>query len=220
MTSNLRTEQGYARSRIVHSGVALIAAAAIAGALVPGTGASQEYKTGPQIYGIPKPEPVKAKKIDVDVVDLQAQMLVNELRKGSPAAVDYADRAYGALIFPDIQTESRLLLGETNALGVLYVKDSLGNFQKHGHYQGRRNSLGFGIGEGSSSRIFMFMTQEALQEFLAGEISATYMRVDPVTGEVSGETDADIAAFITNVAGDTSDLSFKGLFIAPVEITY
>lgn len=85
---------------------------------------------------------------------------------------------------------------------------------------GRRNSLGFGIGESSSSRIFMFMTEDALREFLAGEITATYMRVDPVTGEVSGETDADIAAVITNVAGDVSDLSFKGLFIAPVEVTY
>ena len=218
MTSKPRTEQCGVRSRIVRSGVALIAAAAIGGALVPGTGASQEYKTGAQIYGIPKAQPVKAKKIDIEVVDVQAQALVDQLRAGSPTAVDYAERAYGALIFPDIETESRLVLGETNALGVLYVKDSVGDFQKHGYYQGRRNSLGFGIGESSSSRIFMFMTEEALKEFLEGEISATYMRVDPETGEVSGEADADIAAFITNVEGDESDLSFKGLFIAPVEI--
>jgi lipid-binding SYLF domain-containing protein len=214
MISNPRTEQ----RGVLRSGVALIAAAAIAGALVPGTGASQEYKTGAQIYGMPKSEPVRAKKIDIEVVDVQAQALVDQLRAGSPTAVDYADRAYGALIFPDIETESRLVLGETNALGVLYVKDSAGDFQKHGYYQGRRNSLGFGIGESSSSRIFMFMTEEALREFLEGEISATYMRVDAETGEVSGETDADIAAFITNVDGDLSDLSFKGLFIAPVEI--
>ena len=51
-------------------------------------------------------------------------------------------------------------------------------------------------------------------------MAPTWLRVDPATGEVSGETDADIAAFITNVEGDESDLSFKGLFIAPVEITY
>ena len=218
MKSTPRTERRGARSRTVRSGVALIAAAALGCALVPGTGGSQEYKTGVQVYGMPKAEPVKAKKADIDEVDQQAQVLVDQLRAGSPTATDYADRAYGALIFPDIKTESRLVLGETNALGVLYVKDSAGNYQKHGYYQGRRNSLGFGIGESSSSRIFMFMTEEALQEFLAGKISATYMRVDPATGEVSGEKDADIAAFITNTQGDVSDLSFKGLFIAPVEI--
>ena len=71
-------------------------------------------------------------------------------RAGSPTAVDYADRAYGALLFPDIETESRLLLGETNALGVLYVKDSAGKYQKHSYYQGRRSSMGFQTGSASS----------------------------------------------------------------------
>ena len=218
MTSDFRTGQRRVRSGIVRSGLTLIAAAALAGSLVPGNGFSQEYKTGAQVYGLPKAETVKAKKADIDQVDSAAQALVDQLRAGSPTAVDYADRAHGALIFPNVETATRLLLGETNALGVLYVKDSDGKYQKHGYYQGRRSSLGFQTGSSSSSRIFMFMTEEALKEFLDGEISATYMLVNPETGEISGDADADIAAFVTNVKGDVRDVSFKGLFLAPIEI--
>ena len=218
MTSGFRTGQRRVRSGIVRSGLALIAAAALAGALVPGSGSSQEYQTGPQVYGVPKAETVKAKKADIDQVDSAAQALVDQLRAGSPTAVDYADRAHGALIFPNVETATRLFLGETNALGVLYVKDSEGKYQKHGYYQGRRNSLGFQTGSASSSRTFMFMTKKAMDEFLGGEISATYMLVNPETGEISGAPDADIAAFVTNAKGDVRDVFFKGLFLAPVKI--
>ncbi len=198
-------------------GGALLAAAALSAMLLPGIGAGQEFKTGPMVYGLPKAETVKAKQADIDAVDAQAQALVDELRAGSPTAVEYAERAQGALIFPDIQTESRLLLGETNALGVLYVKDASGAYKKQGYYQGRRNSLGLS-GSGSSSRIFMFMTKSALDGFLGGEVTAKYMMVNPDTGEVSGDADSDIAAFVTNVKGDPESVLFKGLWIAPVTL--
>jgi hypothetical protein len=196
---------------------AFLAAAALSFMLAPGIGAGQQYKTGPMVYGLPKAETVKAEQSDIDTVDAQAQALVDQLRAGSPTAVDYAERAHAALIFPDIQTESRLILGETNALGVLYVKDAAGDYKKQGYYQGRRNSLGLS-GSGSSSRIFMFMTRPALEGFLAGEINAKYMMVNPETGEISGDADSDVAAFVTNVKGDPESVLFKGLWIAPVTL--
>jgi hypothetical protein len=196
---------------------ALLAGAGLSAMLLPGIGAGQEFKTGPMVYGLPKAETVKARQTDIDTVDTQAQALVEQLRAGSPTAVEYAERAHGALIFPDIQTESRLVLGETNALGVLYVKDDSGKYQKHGYYQGRRNSLGLS-GSGSSSRVFLFMTEQALEGFLSGEVTARYMMVNPETGEVSGEADSDIAAFVTNVKGDPESVLFKGLWIAPVAL--
>lgn len=196
---------------------ALLAPAVLSAMLAPGIGVGQEFKTGPQIYGVPKAETVKAKQADIDTVDAQAQALIDQLRAGSPTAVQYAERAHGGLIFPDIQTESRLILGETNALGVLYVKDASGEYKKHGYYQGRRNSLGLS-GSGSSSRVFMFMTEQALDGFLAGEINAKYMMVNPETGETSGDADSDIAAFVTNVKGDSESVLFKGLWIAPVTL--
>ena len=217
----LRTTDGrrVARSGTSKCALALLAAAAFAVLLAPATGTAQNYgySTG-TVYGMPKAETVKAKKADIEEVDMQAQALVDQLRAGSPTAVEYAGRAKGALIFPNVVSEARLLLGETNALGVLYVKDGSGAWTKHSYYQGRRSGLGFGKGTGSSSRIFMFMNDKSLIDFIAGEITARYMKVDPDTGEIAGDTDADIAAFITNVKGDESDPTFNGLWIAPVAL--
>jgi hypothetical protein len=43
------------------------------------------------------------------------------------------------------------------------------------------------------------------------------MRVDPETGAVEGQPDAEVAVFITNVEGEISGVSFRGLQIVPVE---
>jgi hypothetical protein len=198
---------------------AAVAAAALGLLLAPDFSAAQNYpySTG-TTYGLPTPAKVTAKKADLDVVDQSAQAVVDQLKSSSPTAVDYARRASGALIFPNVESKARLLLGETNALGVLYTKDASGAWQKQGYYQGRRNGLGFGTASGSSSRIFMFMKQDSLDDFVAGEVTANYVKVDPETGETAGDADADIAAFITNVKGDESDPTFNGLWIAPVEV--
>jgi hypothetical protein len=218
MTDNFASKRRHERPGRPGLRVALLSAAALGLFLAPQFPEAQNYSysTG-TTYGLPKAQTVKAKQADIDEVDAQAQALVEQLRAGSPTAVEYADRAHGALIFPDVQTESRLLLGETDALGVLYVKDGNGKYQKQGYYQGRRNSLGLS-GSGSSSRIFMFMTKPALDGFLAGEVTAKYVLVNPDTGETTGDADADIAAFVTNLKGDPKRVLFEGLWIAPVAL--
>lgn len=219
MTLNVASSRRRRRTGKPGWRAALIAAAALGVLLEPDFAAAQNYpySTG-TTYGLPSPAKVAVKKTDIDAVDQSAQAVVDQLKSSSPAAVDYAGRATGALIFPNVESEARLLLGETNALGVLYTKDASGAWQKRGYYQGRRSGLGFGTASGSSSRIFMFMNQESLEDFIAGEVTAKYMKVDPETGEIAGNADADIAAFITNVKGDESDPTFNGLWIAPVEV--
>lgn len=199
-------------------GVALVVLAAGSIAQFAGTAGAAgpiDYPLG-QMYKMPKPLPVTASKAEIDQLDADTQALVDQLKAGSPTAVDFASRAFGVLIFPRVETSNYFLLGETRALGVLYVKDDAGAYQKAGYYLGERNSLGFVTGSQTSSRVFMFMKQKALEEFIEGDVTVSYMGVDPETGAVEGQPDADVAVFITNVVGDVDGVSFRGLQIVPV----
>ncbi|GMG83984.1 hypothetical protein LNKW23_31980 [Paralimibaculum aggregatum] len=193
-------------------------AAALAMQAVPAGAQSIQYPTQSH-YSMPKPHPFTAKKADIDQLDADTEILVQQLRAGSPTAVEYAGRAHGLLIFPSVQTANYFLLGETKAFGVLYVRDGSGEFRKNGYYFGERNSLGFVSGAQASSRVLMFMNEDVLADFVAAsDVSSSYMVVNHETGEVAGEPDADIAIMITHVEGDVSELSIKGLNIVPVDI--
>jgi hypothetical protein len=186
--------------------------------LLPGIGASQTFKeTYGYVYGIPDRATVTAKQADIDTLDKETQALIDQMRAGSPVAVDFAKRAHGILIFPRVETSS-FILGETHALGVLYVKDAAGTYQKADYYRGERNSLGLQRGSETSSRFFMFMTPEALEKFRKGKIETSFMAVDPETGATSGDPDSEVAAFVANVTGEVSGPSVRGLELAPVEM--
>jgi hypothetical protein len=101
MTLNVASERRCGRASKSGRSGALLAAAALSLILMPGIAVGQDYKTGPMVYGVAKAETIKAKQADIDTVDAQAQALVDQLRAGSPTAVDYAERPHGALIFPD-----------------------------------------------------------------------------------------------------------------------
>ncbi len=198
-------------------GLALCTGIAI-GFAAPAGAAGIDYPIGQQ-YKFPTRLPVKATAAEIAQLDADTQAVVDQLKAGSPTAVDYASRAYGVLIFPKVETANYFLLGETKALGVLYVKDAAGAYQKASYYLGQRNSLGFVTGSQSSSRVFMFMKEGALKGFIEGDVTASYMGVNPETGAVEGSPDADVAVFITNVEGEAGGVSFKGLEIAPVTFT-
>jgi hypothetical protein len=200
------------------SGGTLLAAAALSAILIPGVGASQTFKeTYGYVQGLPERLPVTAKRADIDELDKQTQVLIDEMRAGSPVAVDFAKRAHGVLIFPRVET-SAFILGETQALGVLYEKDATGAYQKADYYRGERNSLGLQRGSETSSRFFMFMTPEALEKFRKGNIETSFMAVDPETGATSGDPNSEVAAFVANVTGEVRGPSVRGLELAPVEM--
>jgi lipid-binding SYLF domain-containing protein len=169
------------------------------------------------VQGLPDRLPVTAKQADIDELDQQTRALIDQMKTDSPVAVDYAERAHGILIFPRVETSS-YILGETNALGVLYVKDATGAYKKADYYRGERNSLGLQRGSETSSRFFMFMTPEALENFRKGKIETNLLAVDPETGATSGDPNAEVAAFIANVEGEVRGPSVRGLELAPVEM--
>jgi len=214
MPSTTSHQCGRASAHLRNLALALCAAAAMA-FVQPASAAGIDYPIGEQ-YRFPTRLPVKATKEEVAQLDADTQALVDQLKAGSPTAVDYAARAFGVLIFPRVETSNYFLIGETKALGVLYVKNDAGEYQKASYYLGQRNSLGFVTGSQSASRVFMFMQKKPLEEFIEGDVTVSYMGVNPETGAVEGQPDAGVAVFITNVVGDVSGASFKGLQIAPV----
>ena len=208
----------HGRTRKSGWGSALLAAATMSAMLLPGIGATQTFKEPyGYVYGIPDRATVTAKQADIDMLDKETQALIDQMRAGSPVSVDFAKRAYGVLIFPRVETSS-FILGETQALGVLYVKDATGAYQKADYYRGERNSLGLQRGSETSSRFFMFMSPEALEKFRKGKVETSFMAVDPETGATSGDPDSEVAAFVANVTGEVRGPSVKGLELAPVEI--
>ncbi len=203
------------RSAILRFGCAILAASVL---YVP----LQPFPAVGQTYGLPDPIVVTATQAEIDQLDAETQAVVEALKSGSPVAVEYAERASGVLIFPKVVT-SAFILGATSAMGVLYKKNGEGAYQNAGYYRAERASVGLQAGTEVSSRVFMFMNSDKLQQFEEGKFvkfnaDASFMTVDPETGVVDGKEDADIAEFILNAKGSIGILKLQNLKIDPVKI--
>ncbi len=215
MTLKNRTDCRILRSAILRFSCTLLAAAVLY--VQP-----QPSLAGGEWYGLPDPIVVTATQAEIDQLDAETQAVVDALKSGSPVAVEYAERASGVLIFPKVET-SAFILGGTRAMGVLYKKDGDGAYQKAGYYRVERASVGLQAGTEVSSRVFMFMNSDKLQQFEAGSFvkfnaDASFMTVDPETGVVDGDANADIAEFILNAKGSIGILKLQNLHIDPVKI--
>ena len=203
------------RLAILRFGCAILAASVLYVPLQPFPAVGQQY-------GLPDPIVVTATQAEIDQLDTETQAVVDALKNGSPVAVDYAERAGGVLIFPKVEM-SAFILGVTRAMGVLYKKDDHGVYQKAGYYRAERASIGLQAGSEVSSRVFMFMNSDKLQQFEEGKIvkfgaDASFMTVDPETGIVDGKENADIAEFIMNAKGSVGSLKLQNLTIDRVNI--
>ena len=150
------------RSAILRFGCAILAASVLY--VQP-----QPSRAGGPQYGLPDPIVVTATQAEIDLLDAETKAVVDALKSSGPVAVEYAERATGVLIFPKVET-SAFILGATSAMGVLYKKDGDGTYQKAGYYRVERVSLGLQVGTESSSRVFMFMNSDKLQQFEEGKI--------------------------------------------------
>lgn len=197
-----------------------IFAAAFLFALIAAT-PDTAFSAGEQ-YGIPDAEEVKATQGEVDELDRETQAIIDILRNGSPTAVEYSERAHGALIFPKVESSS-FIIGGSSALGVLYAKNDGGEYEKAGYWRAERASIGLQVGSSSSSSVFMFMNDGKLEQFRQGKLvkfgaDASFMQVDPLTGKISGKEDADIAVFTMNQEGSSTNLKMQNLKIDPIKI--
>ena len=217
MTLKNRTDCRTLRSAILRFGCVILAAAVLC--VQP-----QPSLAGGEWYGLPNPIVVTATQAEIDQLDAETQAVVDALKSSGPVAVEYAERASGVLIFPKVVT-SAFILGGARAMGVLYTKDGDGAYQKAGYYRAERASVGLQAGTKASSRVFMFMNSDKLQQFGEGKIvmpfggvDASFMTVDAETGVVKGDANADIAEFILNAKGSVGILKLQNLKIGPVKI--
>lgn len=136
----------------------------------------------------------------------------------TPGASALIDKAVGVLVFPQV-ISGGLVVGVELGNGVLRVKNNFG-----GYYRMATGTLGLQIGAQSRSLVFLFMTQESLDNFrgsngwsVGADASVAVLRVG-----VNGAIDVSVAqaptiAFVMTNAGLMANLTFKGTRITPIQ---
>jgi lipid-binding SYLF domain-containing protein len=166
-----------------------------------------------------KQERVKVSQADIDALDAAAEALIEKMRASSPVVVNYAQRADGVLIFPSVKVSGGFLIGEANALGVLYERDAAGAYQKTTYFRGERHRLGLKKAASGRSVIVMFMTLGSLDAFKKGQIDQSVQTIDVATGAIiSGDPNDEIAGFVVQASGKVEGLTVGDVIIEPVKI--
>ena len=136
----------------------------------------------------------------------------------TPGASALIEKAVGVLVFPQV-ISGGLVVGAELGNGVLRVKNNFG-----GYYRMATGTLGLQIGAQSRSLVFLFMTQESLDNFrrsngwsVGADASVAVLRVG-----VNGAIDVNVAqaptiAFVMTNAGLMANLTLKGTRITPIQ---
>ena len=143
---------------------------------------------------------------------------IRRLDDTTPGATALIDKAVGVLVFPQV-ISGGLVVGVQLGNGVLRVKNNFG-----GYYRMATGTLGLQIGAQSRSLVFLFMTQESLDNFrgsngwsVGADASVAVLRVG-----ANGAIDVNVAqaptiAFVMTNAGLMANLTFKGTRITPIQ---
>lgn len=136
----------------------------------------------------------------------------------TPGANALIDRAVGVLVFPQV-ISGGFVVGAELGNGVLRV-----NKLFDGHYRMATGTLGLQIGAQSRALVFLFMTQESLDNFrqsngwsVGADASLAVLKVG-----ANGAIDVNVAqaptvAFVMTNAGLMANLTFKGTRITPIQ---
>jgi lipid-binding SYLF domain-containing protein len=128
------------------------------------------------------------------------------------------DKAAGVLVFPRV-TKGGIGVGGEFGEGVLQI-----NGKTVGYYSVGAASVGLTLGLANHSEVIMFMTQESLDKFTAGDgwsIGAD-AGITVVSGGASGSYDTQtqqkpILGFVFAEKGLLADLSFEGSKISKIK---
>ncbi|MCB1970976.1 MAG: hypothetical protein H6851_17000 [Geminicoccaceae bacterium] len=144
-------------------------------------------------------------------IDQEATVALNQLYTENPEAKTLSERAKGILIMPDIIKGGLGITGE-GGTGVLRV-----NGQPAGYYNLTSAGFGLAIGVQSYSQVLMFLEDQALADFQAGQgweagVDGSVAVLD--TG-ASGEVDtsniqAPIVGFVFGETGLMANASIEG----------
>jgi lipid-binding SYLF domain-containing protein len=136
----------------------------------------------------------------------------------TPGAGALIDKAVGVLVFPQV-ISGGLVVGAELGNGVLRVNKNFG-----GYYRMATGTLGLQIGAQSRSLVFLFMTQESLDNFrrsngwsVGADASVAVLKVG-----ANGAIDVNVAqaptiAFVMTNSGLMANLTFKGTRITPIQ---
>jgi lipid-binding SYLF domain-containing protein len=151
-------------------------------------------------------------------IRLGYQDALQRLDDTTPGSRELISKAAGILVFP--QTISAgLVVGAGFGNGELRIKDAFS-----GYYRMTTGSLGFQIGAQSRTLIFLFMTQDALDNFrnskgwsVGADASVAVLKVG-----ANGAIDINVAqtptvAFVMTNAGLMANLTLQGTKVTPIE---
>jgi lipid-binding SYLF domain-containing protein len=133
---------------------------------------------------------------------------------------ELARKASGILVFPKVYAAG-LVVGGEYGRGALEVGG-----RTAGYYKATGLSVGLQAGAESKSLVFMFMTQDALQRFLAGNgwtagVDAS-LAVVKVGANGTVDTDSihsDVAAFALTNAGLMASASIEGTKVSRLDLS-
>lgn len=135
-----------------------------------------------------------------------------------PGAGALIDKAVGVLVFPQV-ISGGFVVGAELGNGVLRVNKNFG-----GYYRMATGTLGLQIGAQSRALVFLFMTQESLDNFrqsngwsVGADASVAVLKVG-----ANGAIDVNVAqaptiAFVMTNSGLMANLTFKGTRITPIQ---
>ena len=151
-------------------------------------------------------------------IDAEANQALDALYSESSAAKELGAKAHGILVFPSI-TKGGLIVGGEYGEGVLRVNGS-----SEGYYSSASGSIGLQLGVSSRSLVFMFMTEEALNEFTNASgweagVDADVTAVDVgATGSLDTTTAQDpVIAFNFGEEGLMAGVSLEGTKVSELE---
>jgi len=177
------------------TGLTTLALAAMLGSVAVGTGA-----------------PIPAAAATAREIAAEAEPALTRLYNQNPVARQYAARAKGILVFPEI-TKAGIGIGGSYGEGVLYVGG-----RPKGYYSVGSGSIGLTLGAQSFSQVIMFMTADALRKFQASKgweagVDGSVVAIDEGAAASTGtlKSQEPVVGFTFGQQGLMADASFSGM---------
>lgn len=144
-------------------------------------------------------------------IDANTDATLNNLYRQAKGSRELVEKAKGVLVFPSVLTAG-FVVGGAYGEGELRV----GN-QNAGYYKTMTGSIGFQVGAQSKALIFLFMTQESLDQFRKGngwtagvDANVVLLKVG-ADGSVDTETaKAPVIGFVLTNGGLMFNVSLQG----------
>ena len=151
-------------------------------------------------------------------IDAKVKEAMAQLYKESSAAKELGGKAHGILCFPSI-TKGGFIIGGEFGEGSLLVGE-----ETKGYYNSASGSLGLQIGISSRSLVIMFMTEDALKEFMGADgweagVDADVTVVEAgATGSLDSTTaEKPVIGFNFGEAGLMAGVSIEGTKVTEIE---